>query len=238
MLVHGAWHGAWCWERLTPELERLGHGSVTMDLPIEDGSATFADYAAVVDEAVRAAGDPTDLVLVGHSLGGMVIPLVAARRPVALIVFLCGVVPKLGGMPWDDAPPMGLADYGTTRQPDGSITFGSADAARRVFYDDCSAQDATWAYARLRPFNNASLWDRPYPLGAWPEAPAAAIACADDVAIYAEYQAAACRSRLGIDPVLLPGHHSPFIARPALLAEALDGLSFGSDRLARRRAGT
>jgi hypothetical protein len=64
VLVHGAWHGAWCWSRLLPELEARGHRSVVMDLPVEDGDATFEEYA--------------DVVLVGHALGAMVLPLVAA----------------------------------------------------------------------------------------------------------------------------------------------------------------
>ena len=42
-LVHAAWHGAWCWERLSPLLQRAGHDVVTMDLPSEDGAATFPD---------------------------------------------------------------------------------------------------------------------------------------------------------------------------------------------------
>jgi len=38
-LVHGAYHGSWCWQRLTPELERLGHRVLTVDLPTEDPHA-------------------------------------------------------------------------------------------------------------------------------------------------------------------------------------------------------
>ena len=85
MLVHGAWHGGWCWERLIPELAARGHDAIAMDLPVEDGSATFEDYASVVIEVAASATD--DVVLVGHSLGSMVIPLVAAARPVAATVF-------------------------------------------------------------------------------------------------------------------------------------------------------
>ena len=47
-LVHGSWHGAWCWELLTPLLKQEGHGVVTMDLPCDDGSASFETYADVV----------------------------------------------------------------------------------------------------------------------------------------------------------------------------------------------
>jgi hypothetical protein len=54
-LVHGAWHGAWCWERLTPILQQAGHGVVAMDLPIEDCSASFDTYADVVCVALDDA---------------------------------------------------------------------------------------------------------------------------------------------------------------------------------------
>jgi pimeloyl-ACP methyl ester carboxylesterase len=86
-LVHGAWHGAWCWERFTPELEALGHRVITLDLPIDDGSASFDDYADVVCAALSdVVGD--DLILVGHSLAGQIVPLVAAQRPLRRLVYL------------------------------------------------------------------------------------------------------------------------------------------------------
>jgi pimeloyl-ACP methyl ester carboxylesterase len=78
-LVHGAWHGAWCWEQLTPLLQQAGHDVVTMDLPIEDGAATFDTYADVVCAAIDGRGE--DVVLVGHSMSGATVALVAARRP-------------------------------------------------------------------------------------------------------------------------------------------------------------
>ena len=72
MLIHGAWHGAWCWERLVPELESLGHRTLTVDLPSDDPTATFETYA---DHAVEAMSTEDDqVVLVGHSMAGMSIP--------------------------------------------------------------------------------------------------------------------------------------------------------------------
>lgn len=218
VLVHGAWHGAWCWDRLTPELTARGHGVITMDLPIDDAAATFAAFADIVADSCP---EHEDVVLVGHSLAGMVLPLVSARRPVRLQIFLCAVVPKLAGMPWDDAPPMGERDYGTDRDDDGALVFRSADAARKIFYADCTSADADWAFARLRPLRNRSQWDRPYPLTRWPDVRSAAVTCTDDLAIYADYQRAVLRSRLGVRPVELSGHHSPFLARPAALADVL-----------------
>ena len=51
-LVHGAWHGGWCWERLTPELERRGHRAVPSTSRAEDPDALFDDYAALVVDAL------------------------------------------------------------------------------------------------------------------------------------------------------------------------------------------
>ena len=45
-LVHGAYHGSWCWEKLKNELEQRGHGVLTVDLPSEDPDAGGREYAA------------------------------------------------------------------------------------------------------------------------------------------------------------------------------------------------
>lgn len=76
-LVHGAYHGAWCWDLLRPELERLGHRVITRDLPISDPALGAADYAQAIDDALDPHREP---MLVGHSMAGVVIPIVAARR--------------------------------------------------------------------------------------------------------------------------------------------------------------
>ena len=75
-LVHGAWHGAACWARVVPELERRGHHAVAMDLPCDDPRAGVREYGDAVLAALHGAGD--DVVVVGHSLGGLTIPVVAA----------------------------------------------------------------------------------------------------------------------------------------------------------------
>ena len=94
-LVHGAWEGAWIWERLTPELEARGHRVVAMDLPCEDAAATFEAYADVVVGALEAE-ELEEVVVVGHSLAGLTIPIVAARRAVSRLIYLCALVPIPG----------------------------------------------------------------------------------------------------------------------------------------------
>jgi pimeloyl-ACP methyl ester carboxylesterase len=224
VLIHGAWYGAWCWNRLRPELDGLGHRTIAMDLPVGDASATFADYAAAVLSSYDA--DAIDVVLVGHSLGAMVLPLVAAERPAVLAVSVCGVIPNVDGMPWDHAPQMGRnRAYDTVVGDDGSIVFNSLESATFTFFGDCTPADARWAFERLRPQNSTSLWDRIYPLDRIPDTPRAAIACVDDAAITIDYSRAVTGPRLGVDLIELPGAHSPFISRPAALAVVLDGLA-------------
>ena len=221
VLVHGAWHGAWCWERLVPELETRGHTSIAMDLPVDDGSATFDDYARAVTEAAR--GVDGDVVLVGHSLGSMVIPLVATTRPASAMIFLCGLIPNFHGTPWDDAPKMeepGIFD-GLSHDADGSTAWSTLEAATDAFYSDCAPDDARRAFERLRHQNSKSLWGRSYPLDTWPTARRVAIICAADRTVTPAFSRAVCRPRLGVDPIEMPGGHSPFLARPGELADLL-----------------
>ena len=73
---------------------KSGHDVVAMDLPLEDGAATFDTYADIVCAALGDRGD--DVVLVGHSYAGNTIPLVAARRPLRHLVYLCAMIPDIG----------------------------------------------------------------------------------------------------------------------------------------------
>ncbi|MGI8502730.1 MAG: alpha/beta fold hydrolase [Hassallia sp.] len=93
-LVHGACQGAWCWNLLIPELEAQGHKAVTMDLPIEDASASLSDFADAVLRSLPK--DEDDIILVGHSMAGAVIPIVACKRPVRKLVFFTALIPYPG----------------------------------------------------------------------------------------------------------------------------------------------
>ena len=102
VLVHGAWHGGWCWERVTPLLKEKGHEVVVVDLPGHGDSgvpfaevtlAVYGNHAAeVLDEQVEP------VMLVGHSMGGLVISEAAERRPekIGLLVYLTGPAPGRG----------------------------------------------------------------------------------------------------------------------------------------------
>jgi len=220
VLVHGAYHGAWCWTRLVPELESRGLHAVAPDLPCDDPAAGLAEYAATVEGAV---GERDDVVLVGHSLGSLTIPLVAAHVPVRRLVFLCSVPTGPGPAIEGQLAHMVTPEFTAARRfhdADGREVIDN-QAARQLFFHDCGDADARWAVSMLRPQAPRPLVE-PSPLVEWPDVPQTVILSRDDRVVRAAWAEPAARRRLGgRDPLLLPGGHSPFLGRPALLADVL-----------------
>lgn len=222
-LIHGAWHGAWCWERLVPRLTERGHTVRTPDLPIEDPDATMADW---VDAILASLGDaPDPVIVVGHSLGGVLLPLVAARRRVARQVYLAAIVhPAL--LPPDAPRPHPRGVFAPLeRFPDGSHRWPSLSAATPALYQRCRAEDAAWAFNRLRRQQTARPWaDVPAP-PATPSSRVSAIVCGDDRVVDPAFGRWAAHAVLGAEVTTLDADHSPFLSDPAGLADALDAIA-------------
>jgi pimeloyl-ACP methyl ester carboxylesterase len=222
-LVHGGWHGAWCWELLTPLLEQAGHGVVAMDLPCEDPTASFDTYADVVCAALDGRDD--DVVLVGHSVGGNTVPLVAARRPVRHLVYLCALVPEIGRSlvdQWGDEPDMLTQPWPKWVRHDaqGRAAWVDLDLARTLLYADCDEPTAEAALNRLRPEGRYKL-TVPSPLAEFPAVECTSIICSEDQMVGPAWSKRVARDRLGAKVIELPGSHSPFLSRPSALAEVL-----------------
>ena len=216
VLVHGAYHGSWCWDSLLPELDRLGHGAVTPDLPITDPDAAWDDYRDAVLDCLDGMPDP---ILVGHSLAGLVVPLVADKRPVPMVVYLCALIPEVGWrVETSHESPASADDWGMTIDEQGRLSSTRAFAERH-FYNDCTVEQADWAFARLRP--QAPIWMRPWPLERLPIVPNSYVVCAEDCMVTPDWSRRIAPERLGCVAVELPGGHSPFLSRPAALAELL-----------------
>jgi pimeloyl-ACP methyl ester carboxylesterase len=221
VLVHGAWHGAWCWERVAPLLEAAGHRTTTPNLPIDNPKAGLVEYAQWILARMPQA-DP--VVLVGHSLGASVIPLVAARRPVRRLVLVCPVIRSPGRSLADQAEEdadMATADLETGRTMfDDASSAWQPEVAAEVFFNACDPKTASWAAGQLRR-QYWRYWDEPNPLEAWPEAEYRAIACLEDRVCSIEWARRMIPIRLGFPAVEIPGDHAPFLSVPERLVEAL-----------------
>jgi pimeloyl-ACP methyl ester carboxylesterase len=216
-LVHGAFHGAWCWDKLSPLLQSAGHKVVAMDLPVDDPSADFDTYTDVVIEAL---GNAQNIVLVGHSRAGNVIPRVASRIPIQQLIYLCsGINPAANQSAGSDEPKHMGAGYSDAinKQADGLSVFDKNKAAK-FFYQDCEAEIAKWATAQLRPQNRA---DGAPKLAKQPDVSTEVILCQDDRVTRPEWLRWAAQHYLGTTAIELPGGHSPFLSRPVQLAQKI-----------------
>jgi pimeloyl-ACP methyl ester carboxylesterase len=202
VLIHGGGSSGWDWHLVAPELERRGHEVVAPDLPSENEDAGLWENA---DSVVEAVGDRRDLVVVGHSLGGFVAPLVCARLEADLLVLVNAMIPSPGenGMEW----------WGNTGYEDS----GEED----VFYHDVSAELEAAAKRHERGQSERSMTE-PWPLDAWPDVPTKVLVCRDDHMFTLEFQRRVTGERLGIEPDEMDGGHYISLSRPRALAERLD----------------
>lgn len=229
-LVHGSYHGAWSWDFLRPELERLGHRVARVDLPISDPTQGASEYADAVSAAIDAAlGQASVPVVVGHSMAGLIIPIVASRRAVARLVFLAAFLPVPGRSANDQRAHEridGLLPPKVAQWTDlgDDVWMVGPRTATELFYHDAPAAVARWATQRLRPQAYRVLQEVT-PLQAWPDVASSSIVCRDDRALNPAWVRAAARERLGVDPIELEGGHSPFLTRPADLARIIDSLA-------------
>jgi pimeloyl-ACP methyl ester carboxylesterase len=84
ILIHGSWLGKFCWDEVIALLEKLGHTTISIDLPAHGEDPTLPEQTSLDgyrDAVIAAIGDLTDIILVGHSMAGVVISAVAEAIP-------------------------------------------------------------------------------------------------------------------------------------------------------------
>ena len=217
-LIHGAGDGGWAWHLVQSELRARGHEAVAPDLPTDDPDATWDDCVRTVVDAVAGADD---VVVVGHSAGGLVVPLVADRLGAALQVFVAGMVPRPGETARNWFANVGWTAPQTDAAPvDSDTALGQDEAA--IFYHDVSPSLATEAMTRARE-EAAHLGDVGWPLPRLPEVPARYIVTTRDRFISPAVQHRVAAERLGIvSPDSVDAGHCANLSRPVELASLLD----------------
>ena len=231
LLIHGAFHGAWCWEPFVAELAGRGHAVTTLDLP-GAGDDTTPVAEVTLDAFARRicdalADEPEPVVLAGHSMGGMAITQAAARCPerIARLVYVAAFLPADGQSLVDLTKlPEGAGDMvqeNMVVEGEPPVATMPAAAAREAFYGLCPPDQAAWATERLRP-QPLAPFVTPVQLGAAALPPRAYVIAAQDRAIPTALQRRLVADDPDVDAVELDADHSPFLSRPAELADAFE----------------
>jgi pimeloyl-ACP methyl ester carboxylesterase len=231
ILIHGAMHGGWCWDKVVPLLEKAGHVVEAPDLPGHGRDTTpirevslqaYADRVCSVVDAQRDA-----VILVGHSMGGIVITQAAEYRPgkIEILVYLTAGLPRNGESSFQLAPPdAGLIGPNLIMAEDRSCTLKD-EAIKEIYYGDCSDEDVARAKSLLVPQAVAPLAT---PVRTTEESfgriPRVYIECLRDRAVPPSvqkrmYTALPCRKVISMDT-----SHSPFFSAPEELAAHLTSL--------------
>ncbi|HSG87809.1 MAG TPA: alpha/beta fold hydrolase [Pseudomonadales bacterium] len=234
VLVHGAWHGAWCWDPLVAALRARGADATTLDLPGHGEDTTpvaeidLEAYARRVEFCVQELDRPVELV--GHSMGGAVISRAAELVPQRLagLTYVAAFLARDG----ESLSRLGAEDPDTRLNaalrpgPEPDTLIVADEAVTEVFYHDCPAALAETARAHLVPQAVAPLRDRVVVSERmWGSVPRAYILCTEDRAVSAAMQRLMIE-RTSCDPVIeLATGHSPFYADPDALADALVGIA-------------
>lgn len=237
VLVHGSWHGAWCWKFQIPALEALGYEVETVDLPCVSGVAgkTQSDDAAHVRSIIESQiSKGKRVVVLGHSYGGPIASAAIKGLPrkdvlgmIALTAFVLpggkdqgAAIREMGGlhtiMSWD-TPREGF--------------FVVKDPRKFFFSPDTSADNIDWALPQLRPQSMAANLGI-VPPQAWQDdsfiGGLGYIRCTADVAIPIAQQDDMLSSAGGqerwITRTLEGSGHSPFLSRPNEVAAAVQDI--------------
>jgi pimeloyl-ACP methyl ester carboxylesterase len=208
VLIHGAWHGAWCWDGVVASLERRGVRGTAVELPL----TSFGDDVACARTAIEAAEPPS--IVVGHSYGGEVLSQAASGSDARHLVYLAAFMLDEG----EDRSHM-LIKHGSpllkhVHPEEGGIVV-NLESVHDLFYGDSDSDTVATIAPLLRPMGT-SIGPYTPRTPAWKTIPSTFIVCTNDGALpVAAQREMAQRAGTVID---LPTDHSPFLTRPDELA--------------------
>ncbi|GAA3467560.1 alpha/beta fold hydrolase [Nonomuraea roseola] len=226
VLVHGAWHGPWAWDRVVPLLHAAGARTLTPDLSTA-GDHGLHDHAEAIVAAVDSVGGEEELVLVGHSYAGLVVRQAADARPEAVdhVVLVDGWAGADGAGMFSLAPDAFVEAVRAAAETlgDGWRIPAPPPAAFGIVDGD----DAAWLAARLLPQPLRTFTERTRLSGAVDRIPGTAVYCRPQTYPFDRFGAA-----VGYRTLALDGPHDVMLTRPEPLARILlETRSFNNGKL-------
>lgn len=229
-MIHGAWHGGWCFDRLRGSIEAAGHAMIAPDLPGMGGNAralaaatldAWADFTVAQAQALTGP-----VILCGHSRGGIVISQAAERDPSAFaaLVYIAAMLAPDGRSFRDVLGERGEAELaaGLTPMANGLGVSLSAASAMPAFYNACTPGDQRACADRLvaepaRPLNTQVQITQ----ARFGTVPRHYVECTQDRMLPLDLQREMLAQLPCQSVATLESDHSPFICVPEVLAAAL-----------------
>lgn len=205
-LIHGGGGTAWSWSFVAAKLEERGHEAVVMDLPCDDPDAGWTEY---VEAVVDAVGERDEVVVVAHSAGGFVAPLVCGKLGARLMVLFAGMVPASGETFEEWWENTGFGEYAGDPTDDMAVFHNGVP-------EELAREDMRRGEGREH------FPTEPWPLEVWPDVPTKFLLCRDDRLFPPEFMRKVVRDRLGIVPDEMDGGHCAILTRPDEIAARLD----------------
>lgn len=233
LLIHGAWHGGWCWKPLAQLLEAAGYASEIIELPGDQPGRFIGDDAAIAFEAIGRID--SDVIVVGHSLGGLVAPFVASHPRACGLVMLAALLPEFdvsAAQQRDLHPEIYTEAYRSAaliRHEDGSTEVPPAVGIDLMF-NTCTPDMAELAASRLR----RQYWEtfgEPSPVWSWPDVPTLIVGCTEDRLTACGPMREAAQRIQGAEYLELDCDHTPMLSAPESLADLLITFADRSDLL-------
>ncbi len=230
VLVHGAWHGGWCWDKVVPFLESAGHKVSALDLPSHGqdktppGEVTLQSYTDKVCQVIDEQAEP--VILVGHSMGGLVLSQSGEQRPdkIKTLVYLTAFMINNGEslLEWASRDTLSKVPPNMTPNETEGVLVFNLDKVKEAFYADCSDEDIAWAKTLLV---NQPIAPFVTPIAISEEnfgrVPRVYIECTQDQAIPLYMQQAFINNKPCQKVFTMEASHSPFFSAPEELANHL-----------------
>ncbi len=220
VLVHGAWHGSWCWGPLRELLEKRGIKTHAPDL--KSGGEQVQDLTDFYTDAkaVRQLTDSIDapVVLAGHSYGGNLITQASAGSAnIKHLVMIATVMFDVDEV-WKEIT-MPTADWLKPTEDGNALAILDKSRAIQLFFNRCSPSIAAWASGKLHTYMGTRAVSQRLTRAGWKEIPSTYVLCTDDRAIELRWQRR--MAERATHSVELDSDHSPFLCMPDAVAEIL-----------------